>query len=120
MFVEHVKMKLGPRPDFGENVRGGGKIFRGGATMISPSLQRVKIKKPYFNDFYIIMSASYTFLSSLYNCLLKFISLIILLGEVRKFLEEVLKISGEVRAVQTPVISSPAPAVKTPAPARTF
>ena len=32
------------RPDFGENVRGGGKIFRGGATMISPSRQRVKIK----------------------------------------------------------------------------
>ena len=29
------------------------------------------------------MSAFYTFLSSLYNCLLKFISLIILLGEVR-------------------------------------
>ena len=33
------------RPDFKENVRGGGKIFRGGATMISPSRQRVKIKK---------------------------------------------------------------------------
>ena len=31
-------------PDFGENARGGGKIFRGGATMISPSRQRVKIK----------------------------------------------------------------------------
>ena len=38
------------------------------------------------------MSEFYTFLSSLYNCLLKFISLIILLGEVRKFLGEVLKI----------------------------
>ena len=34
------------------------------------------------------MSAFYTFLSSLINCLLKFISLMILLGEVRKFLEE--------------------------------
>ena len=32
------------KPDFGENVRGGGKIFRGGATMISSSRQRVKIK----------------------------------------------------------------------------
>ena len=37
---------------FGENVRGGGKILRGGgkifregATMISPSRQRLKIKK---------------------------------------------------------------------------
>ena len=43
------------------------------------------------------MSAFYTFLSSLYNCLLKFISLKILLGEVQNFLREVLKISGEVR-----------------------
>ena len=34
----------------------------------------------------IIMSAFYTLLSSLYNCLLKFISLMILLGEVRMFL----------------------------------
>ena len=33
------------RLDFRENLRGGGKIFRGGATMISPSFQRVKIKK---------------------------------------------------------------------------
>ena len=40
----------------------------------------------------------YTFLSSLYNCLLKFTSLTILSGEVRKFLGEVLKISGEVRS----------------------
>ena len=31
-------------PDFRENVRGGEKIFRGGATIISPSQQRVKIK----------------------------------------------------------------------------
>ena len=31
-----------PRPDFRENVRGGEKIFRGGATMISTSRQRVK------------------------------------------------------------------------------
>ena len=36
---------IGARPDFGENVRGGGKIFRGGATMISPDRLRVKIKK---------------------------------------------------------------------------
>ena len=28
------------RPDFGENVRGGGKIFRGGATMISRTEQQ--------------------------------------------------------------------------------
>ena len=35
------------------------------------------------------MSAFYTFLSSLYNCLLKFIPLIILLGEVLKILGEV-------------------------------
>ena len=42
------------------------------------------------------MSAFYTFLSSLYSCLLKFILLTILLGEVRKFLGEALKISGDV------------------------
>ena len=72
---------MATRPDFGENVREGEKIFRGSATMISPSRQRVKIKKCFYN-FYIIMSAFYTFLSSLINCLLKFISLIILLGEV--------------------------------------
>ena len=36
---------MATRRDFGENVRGGGKIFRGGATIISPSQQRVKIKK---------------------------------------------------------------------------
>ena len=61
--------------------------------MISPSRQRVKI--PYFYNFHIIF---YTFLSSLYNCLLKFILLIILLGEVQKLLGEVLKISGEVQS----------------------
>ena len=44
------------------------------------------------------MSAFYTFLSSLYNFLLKFISLIILLGQVRTFLGEVLKISREVQS----------------------
>ena len=44
------------------------------------------------------MSAFYTFLSSLYNCLLKFIWLIIVLGEVRKILEEALKISGEMQS----------------------
>ena len=44
------------------------------------------------------MSVFYTFLSSLYDCLLRLISLIILLGEVQKFLGEVLKvIPGEVR-----------------------
>ena len=43
------------------------------------------------------MFAFYTFLSSLYNCLLKSIFLIILLQEVQKFLGEVLKISGEVQ-----------------------
>ena len=44
------------------------------------------------------MSAFDTFLSSLYNCLLKSISLIISLAEVRNFIEEVLKISGEVQS----------------------
>ena len=43
------------------------------------------------------MFAFYTFLLSLYNCLLKFILLVILLGEVRKFLGEMMKISGEVQ-----------------------
>ena len=57
--------------------------------MNSPSRQRVKINK---------IPAFYTFLSSLYNCLLKFILLIILLGEMRKFIGEVLKISGEVQS----------------------
>ena len=33
------------RPNFVENVRGGGKIFRGGSTIISPSQKRAKIKK---------------------------------------------------------------------------
>ena len=61
--------------------------------MISPSRQRVKI--PYFYNFHIVF---YTFLSSLYNCLLKFILLIVLLGEVQKLLGEVLKISGEVQS----------------------
>ena len=51
--------------------------------MISPSRQRVKIKKtPYLYKFHIIMFAFYTFFIKLYNCLLKFILLIILLGEV--------------------------------------
>ena len=96
-FLRWLDSILGARPDFGENVRGGGKIFRGGATMISPSRQS-KNKIPYFHNFYRIMSAFYTFLSSLYDCLLKFISLIILLGKVQKFLGEVLKISGEVQS----------------------
>ena len=84
----------GSRPDIRENVRGGGKMFRGGATVISPSRQRVKIKNNLIDNFCMIMSTFYTFLSSLYNCLLKFISLILLSGEVRKFLGEALKISG--------------------------
>ena len=66
--------------------------------MISPGRQRVKIKKYlynlYFYDFHIIRFAFYTCLSSLYNYHLKYISLIILLGEVQKFLGEALKISG--------------------------
>ena len=85
--------------DFGENVKGGGKIFRGGATMISPSRQRIKIKKYFtFITFIYLCLHLILFLSSLYNCLLKFILLIILLGEVRKFLGEVLKIAGEVQS----------------------
>ena len=32
----------GPRLDFGENVRGGGKIFRGAATMISRTEQQIR------------------------------------------------------------------------------
>ena len=32
------------KPDFGENVRGGREIFRGGVTMIYQSQQRAKIK----------------------------------------------------------------------------
>ena len=76
--------------DFGENVKGGGKIFRGGATMISPSRQRVKIKKYFtFITFIYLCLHFILFLSSLYNCLLKFILFIILLGEVRKLLGEV-------------------------------
>ena len=51
--------------------------------MISPSRQSKN--KKYFYNFYTIMSAFYTFLSSLYNCLLIFILLIILLGEVQTF-----------------------------------
>ena len=44
MGLQRTRVPAKSRPDFGENVRGGGKIFRGGATMISPSRQRVKIK----------------------------------------------------------------------------
>ena len=32
----------GPKLDFGENVRGGGKIFKGAATMISRSEQQMR------------------------------------------------------------------------------
>ena len=55
------------------------------------------------------MSVFYTFLSSLYNCLLKFILFTILLGEVRKFLWEVLKISGEVQNHRRGDVHLPAP-----------
>ena len=55
------------------------------------------------------MSAFYTFLSSLYNFLLKSISLIILLGEVRKSLGEVLKFSGEVQSHPSGGAHLPAP-----------
>ena len=43
------------------------------------------------------MPPFYTFLSSLYNCHLRFISLMIPLGEVGKFSGKVLKISVEVQ-----------------------
>ena len=45
MIIDYSTVIFYTWPDFGENVRRGGKIFRGGATMISPSRQRVKIKK---------------------------------------------------------------------------
>ena len=48
-------MWLPAMTDFAENVRGGGEIFKEGATMISPCLQRVKIT--YFYIVYIIISA---------------------------------------------------------------
>ena len=41
------------RPDFEENVRGGGKIFTGGATLLS-KLTKIPL---YFYTIYIIMSA---------------------------------------------------------------
>ena len=63
---------IGARPDFGENVRGGRKIFRGGATMISPSQQRVKIKKlPNFDNFYIIIVCLH-FILSYQACIIVF------------------------------------------------
>ena len=78
--------------------------------MISPSRQRVKIKKYlynlYFYDFHIIRFAFYTCLSSLYNYHLKYILLIILSGEVQKFLGRVLKISGEVQSHSRGVCTS--------------
>ena len=58
------------------------------------------------------MSAFYTFLSSLYNCLLKFISLTILLGKVRKFLAKVLKILGGVQSYPRGGAHLPAPPPK--------
>ena len=58
------------------------------------------------------MFAFYAFLSSLYNRLLKFILLIILLGEVQKFLGEVLKISGEVQSHSRGGLHLPAPSPK--------
>ena len=70
-------------------VRKGWQIFRGGATMISQSRQRVEIKTPYryFYTFYIIMYACLVIRNLLQQ---KFIS-----GGT-KILGEVLKISGEV------------------------
>ena len=53
------------------------------------------------------MSGFYTFLSSLYNCLLIFISLIISLGEVRKFIGEVRKFIGEVLKISGEVQNNP-------------
>lgn len=50
-------MWLPARLDFAENVWGGGEIFKEGATMISPCLQRVEIKITYFYTVYIIISA---------------------------------------------------------------
>ena len=44
-----------------------------------------------YNHYALKIMTYYIFLSSLYNCLLRFISLTILFGEVRKFLGEVLK-----------------------------
>ena len=41
-------------PDFGKNVRGGGEIFRGGATMIYPSQQRVEIKNTLYTFIHFI------------------------------------------------------------------
>ena len=58
------------------------------------------------------MSAFYTFLSSLYNCLLELISLIILLGEVRTFLGKVLKISGEVQSHPRGGLPTPPPKIR--------
>ena len=49
--------------------------------------------------------AFYTFLLRLYNCLLKYISLTILLGKVRKFLKEVLKIPEEMQRRISPHLS---------------
>ena len=42
--LNSLEMWLYASPDLGENVRGGGEIFKEGAAMISPSLQRVEIK----------------------------------------------------------------------------
>ena len=36
------KCKARARPDFGENVKGGGKIFEGGVTMISRTEQQMR------------------------------------------------------------------------------
>ena len=89
-----------PKPDFGESVRGGGKIFRGGATMISRTEQQMctvytnlvftqTLRSRAYNHYAPKIMAFYTFLFNLYNCLLKFISLTILLEEVLKISEEV-------------------------------
>ena len=93
-----------PRLHFGENVRGGGKIFRGGGKIfrggcyydLFQSTKSKNRKIPHFYNFYIIMPAFYTFLSSLYNIVFLNLFHLILLGEVQKFLREVLKVSREV------------------------
>ena len=48
------------KPDFGKNVRGGGEIFRRGATIIYPSQQRVEIK----NTLLLYILYNYVSLSS--------------------------------------------------------
>lgn len=46
---ENVERSLDLRPNFGENVRGGKEIIRGGATMIFRRRQRVAIKNTFIH-----------------------------------------------------------------------